>query len=151
MNDRELKTLCRTVIEAELAAGNVVSKRPIVHKIVYGQGPAEGAAADFYTACAFAIVDRLVGDAIRGTRSNDDELGAVLQITMPGYEQLKKTYCLVRDGERKLVPIEAMTFDECKLKAAELRVHADGAMKHADELLDYANRRGNKVVVQALP
>jgi hypothetical protein len=138
MNDMELTNLIRSSIEAELAAGNVVSKGPMIHKIVYAQGPAMGKAADFYTATAYAAVSRIVGDLIRHSKADDGDLGAALQMVMPGWEELKKNYSLVRDGERKLVPLKAMTIAECKLKAAELRVHAAGAMKHADELLAYA-------------
>ncbi len=56
------------------------------------------------------------------------------ELLMPGCEHLQRHYAVKRDDEEKLIPVESMTLDELRAKAAAFRKHADEHLKHAEEL-----------------
>jgi len=73
---------------------------------------------------------------------------------LPGFERLLTAYLIVRDEKpdgadddadelstSMIVPIEQMTDDELKAKAAEYRAIGKGCYEHADELDRYTRER----------
>lgn len=142
MNDSELTGVIREVLEGEIAAGNQeIRKAWIVQQIVTAH-PAEGDHEDFLTACAYHAVSDITGRVIRQFGSNPDP--EKRQLVLAGYERVQTHYQIERDGEPRVIAIEALTDEELSSKIAELRSMAVGLTKHADELESYLKSRPSK-------
>jgi hypothetical protein len=134
MNDAQLTALVQSEVDAALDAGIPVHKNTVRSQIVGRH--CEHSDSDFALACAHHAIGDIVGRLIRNAKKAEAE-GPDPQLVLPGYKHLQQRYAIDRDGESYLVRLEDMTVEEGRSKAAALRVFAQGALAHADELDAY--------------
>lgn len=140
MKDSEIQAEIAEMIEARAAAGDPVRAAWLIHAIINAHPLPEHNEAEFYTCCAYGHVAHCVRMALRDekAREGEDDNASLL---LPGFKRLHRRYSVMREGEQVIVPIQAMTVRELKVKADDYLSMARGNKEHADELFRYAQHR----------
>lgn len=127
---------------SDLVDGGAVTRIDwIAQAFLSSRNDISGADAGFYRGCAHAHIHRIakkvVGKYDIEARSSQDA-----QIVLEGFEHLQRAYTVPRDGFTSLVPIHKMNDDELLARAAEYEQMAVGCRRHAREIRDFVNARG---------
>lgn len=137
--DSALQSEIHQIIGRRMEAGKIAKPSEIVEEI-FQRKPLEGPHADFYRAFAKRrLVDIVTRMMKRVALSNNPSSP---QMVLPGHTRLVKSYPVLRNGERSLVPIGLCTTRELSDHVLLLRKQASGCEKHAAELEEYV---ANKV------
>jgi hypothetical protein len=138
MTTKELEKIAHDLISDKLKAGEIVQMEWAVYAVIKKQGKISGAGLPFYMLCAREHVYRIVKKAVDKYEQPevDDQ-----QMILEGYDCLQEAYTVERDEERTLVPIELISDSELLSRAKEFRKQAAGLVHHADEIVEYIEKR----------
>lgn len=143
--DSALLSELHKLIGQRMDAGQIAQPSQIVAAI-FKSKPLAGPHADFYKAFAKKELVGVVTRMLKRVGMSDDP--ASPQMVFPGHTRLVKSYPVLRDGERSLVPIGLCTTHELSNHVSLLRKQAKGCENHAAELEGYlankASRRENQ-------
>jgi hypothetical protein len=142
MTPDELQNKAHQLIAEKIDKGESVQMHWAVHELISRQGDISGEGRPFFMFCAKAHVYRVVKaivDKYDQAEPEDDR-----QLTLKGYECLRKAYTVERDKERQLVPIHLIRDEELFARADEFERQAGGLMKHAKELREYVLKRSRE-------
>lgn len=122
------------LIGQRMEAGQIAQPSEIVEEI-FRSKPLTGLHADFYRAFAKKELMGVVTRMLKRVGMSDDP--ASPQMVLPGHTRLVKSYPVLRNGERSLVPIGLCTTQELSDHVSLLRKQAKGCENHAAELEEY--------------
>lgn len=143
--DSALLSELHKLIGQRMDAGQVAQPSQIVEEI-FRNKPLTGPHADFYRAFAKKELVAVVTRMLKRVGMSDDP--ASPQMVFPGHTRLVKSYPVLRDGERSLVPIGLCTTGELFDHVSLLRKQAKGCENHAAELEKYL---ANKIAREENP
>ena len=136
----EVQDYIRRMITDKIDQGQVVSMSWITNEVLQEHGDMHGSDSDFYVICARHYVSDVVKKQIQKYEPNNGK--AESQMTLAGFEYMQKCYTVPRNGEKSvLVPTDQLTDEEIELRAQEYEAMAQGNLKHAQELREYARIR----------
>jgi hypothetical protein len=122
------------LIGQRMEVGQIAQPSEIVEELFQSK-PLTGVHADFYRAFAKKELVGVVTRMLKRVGMSDDP--ASPQMVLPGHTRLVKSYPVVRNGERSLVPIGFCTTQELSDHVSLLRKQAKGCENHAAELEEY--------------
>ena len=132
--DSALLSEIHQLIGRKALDGNSSQPNEIVEEM-FRSRPLEGPHAAFYRSFAKKSLVDIVASILRRVGAIDDTSSS--QMTLPGHTRLVKSYPVIRNGERSLVPIGLCTPRELYDHVALLRKQARGCESHAAELEEY--------------
>ncbi|RUX42912.1 hypothetical protein EOA33_30680 [Mesorhizobium sp. M4A.F.Ca.ET.050.02.1.1] len=132
--DSALLSELHKLIGQRMEAGQIAQPSEIVEEI-FQTRPLTGPNADFYRAFARKELVGVVTRMLKRVGMSDDP--ASPQMVLPGHTRLVKSYPVLRNGERSLVPIGLCTTQELSDHVSVLRKQAKGCETHAAELEKY--------------
>lgn len=145
MTQQDLMHEVEAVIVERNDAGLAAPMTWVVHEVLGRHQRIEGEDKDLALLSMREHIHRTVHAVLRSRKSAECETEPAQGDLFPGYSRLQRSYTILRAGEQVVVRLETMDDQEIRNKASELRVMAAGAMRHADELEDYAASRQRAV------
>ncbi|MBM7049254.1 hypothetical protein [Rhizobium lusitanum] len=122
------------LIGQRMDKGQIVQPRQIVEEVLENK-PLAGPYADFYKSFAKKHLMSVVTQMLKRIGMSDDPASS--QMVFPGHTRLVKSYPVIRDGGRALVPLSLCTPQELAGHILLLRKQAKGCENHAAELEEY--------------
>lgn len=145
--DAALLSELHKLIGQRMDAGQIAQPSQIVEE-VFKNKPLTSPHADFYRAFAKKELVKVVTRMLKRIGMSDDP--ASPQMVFPGHTRLVKSYPVIRNGERALVPISLCTPRELSDHMLLLRKQAKGCENHAAELEEYVASKISLEEAQAL-
>lgn len=136
--DAALLSELHKLIGQRIEAGQIAQPSEIIEDI-FRSKPLIGPHANFYKAFARKELISVVTRMLKRVGMSDDP--ASPQMVFPGHTRLVKSYPVLRNGERSLVPIGLCTARELSDHVALLRKQAKGCENHAAELEEYLAKK----------
>lgn len=143
MSPKELDQIAHRIISSKIQRGEIVQMHWAVTELINEQGLISGDGVPFYDLCAREHVYRVVKRTVDKYDKPDSDAG--VQMTLDGYECLQQAYTVERGGERQLVPVHLVSYEELMARAKEFRKQAAGLVRHAEELEQFASDRGDNL------
>ncbi|MER9948609.1 hypothetical protein [Mesorhizobium sp. M0047] len=144
--DSALLSELHKLIGQRIEAGQIAQPSEIVEEI-FKSKPLTGPHADFYRAFAKKELVGVVTRMLKRVGMSDDP--ASPQMVLPGHTRLVKSYPVLRNGERSLVPIGLCTTEELSDHVSLLRKQAKGCENHAAELVEYLATKTTRAKIEA--
>ncbi|RUW64441.1 hypothetical protein [Mesorhizobium sp. M4B.F.Ca.ET.049.02.1.2] len=144
--DSALLSELHKLIGQRMEAGQIAKPSEIVEEI-FKSKPLTGPHADFYRAFAKKELVGVVTRMLKRVGMSDDP--ASPQMVFPGHTRLVKSYPVLRNGERSLVPIGLCTTQELSDHVSLLRKQAKGCENHAAELVEYLATKTTQQKIEA--
>ncbi|MBZ9806127.1 hypothetical protein [Mesorhizobium sp. ES1-6] len=144
--DSALLSEMHKLIGQRMEAGQIAQPSEIVEEI-FKSKPLTGPHADFYRAFAKKELVGVVTRMLKRVGMSDDP--ASPQMVLPGHTRLVKSYPVLRNGERSLVPIGLCTTQELSDHVSLLRKQAKGCENHAAELVEYLSTKTMREKIEA--
>ncbi|GGB13420.1 hypothetical protein GCM10011491_46430 [Brucella endophytica] len=144
--DAALLSELHKLIGQWMDAGQIAQPSQIVEEI-FKNKPLAGPYASFYRAFAKKELVGVVARMLKRVGMSDDP--ASPQMVFPGHTRLVKSYPVLRNGERALVPISLCTPRELSDHILLLRKQAKGCENHATELEKYVANKTSLEGVRA--
>ncbi|KXG84237.1 hypothetical protein [Agrobacterium bohemicum] len=132
--DAALLSELHKLIGQRIDSGVIAQPGQIVDDVFKGK-PLSGYHSDFYKAFAKKQLVSVVTQMLKRIGMSDDP--ASPQMAFPGHRRLVKSYPVLRNGERALVPLSLCTPLELSNHISLLRKQAKGCENHAAELEEY--------------
>ena len=143
-NVDELMREVRAAIDEALSAGDVRTswlQKQIVHAhIEMGHVPCEWTLCCAHVAVRDAIL-RVMRERRRCDEEHDTQQTLGFDRIMPGFERLRRSCLITRNGESMIVRTEKASDEELLTKAREHRKQGLGHLKTADEYERYVDSR----------
>jgi hypothetical protein len=132
---KDIRAFIISIVEEKITSGQLVNQHWTTTEILNQYDDIEGGDSDFYIITARTWVNsevkRAIGKYESDPSSSDD------QLTLDGFQHLQRAYPIVRDGDRCLVPVEQMTYQEFTEKAEAYSSMSQGLAKHSDEIFAF--------------
>ena len=145
--DAALLSELHKLIGQRMDAGQIAQPSQIVEEI-FNNKPLTSPHSDFYRAFAKKELVKVVTRMLKRIGMSDDP--ASPQMVFPGHTRLVKSYPVIRNGERALVPISLCSPRELSDHILLLRKQAKGCENHAAELEEYVASKISLEETQAL-
>jgi hypothetical protein len=136
--DSALLAEVHRLIGQRMDAEEIVQPSAIVD-LIFENRPLLGEHASFYRVFARKELVKMVSRVMRNVGVSDDP--APMQMVFQGHKRLVKSYPVLRNGQRALVPIGLCSRQELRDHITLLRKQATGCESHAVELESYVAAR----------